>query len=172
MNWLSLAFKALPFVAVAVFAGYGVHRFDSASYARLQARFSQYQAEVAQAQEASQRAASEALQAQAKARTDAESRNETIMAKLESAQHENLTLAASNQFANRLLAAAAKAVPASGSDKAGTASDQSQAIDPATAQRGRQLATNLGTAAAECSDAIERLAALQAELIPQLRRTP
>jgi hypothetical protein len=164
----ALLLKAWPYLLAAAVAGFFVHHWDTARYAALQAAFSKYQAQVALADEASQKAASQALQAQLSAKTVTDARNEAVIEEL---QNEKSSLASSLTFANRLLAAA-KAGATSGGSQVPAANGQPAAhgSTPASGYRPAPDLTQLvSLSATECADAIERFSALQAELAPQLK---
>lgn len=146
------------------------HGIDQARLQDLQAKFSQYQAQVQADNTTAQRAADEALQAEFNARKAAEVTNAEVRQSLESqvadAQRDR-------DFATRLLQRAQNArTTAAGSevpgtfDRPGTAPDSSAPADrPAT-----NLIRLTADSATECRDAIQRLAGLQIELIPQLNK--
>ena len=147
---------------------WATHKLDGASYDALQARFASYQRDVADADAKAQKAASDALQAQINTRLATEANNGKVIQQL---QAERDSAAADRDFARRLLAAA-QAVPTAADHSGTAAAGGSAAPDPARPPGDRPLAQDLGDAAGECRDAIQRLAALQVELQPQLRTPP
>jgi hypothetical protein len=164
----AILLKAWPYLLAAVLAGYGVHRWDASSYAKLQAAFSNYQVEVGLANAASQKAATEALQAQLSAKTVTDARNEAVIEEL---QNEKSQLSSSLTFANRLLAAAKAGAPSgSGQVPATNGKPGASGTTPASGYRPAPDLTQLvSLSATECADAIERLSALQAQIGPQLK---
>jgi len=161
-----LAFLRLawPYLLSAAVAGYGVHELDQIPYGRLQTTFASYKAQVADDDAKAQKAAADALQAQINTRLTTEANNGKVIAQL---AQERDSAAADRDFARRLLAAA-QAKPTTGGGAVPTAGHQPGTSDPAGSSGDRSLVTDLGSAAGECRDAIQRLAGLQAELIPQL----
>lgn len=155
-----------PYVLCVIVAGYLTHRWDLTDYERLQTSFASYKAQVAAADAQAQKAASDALQAQIQTRLTTEANNGKVIQQL---QAERDSAAADRDFARRLLAAA-QAVPAAPSHAGPSAAGGSGADDAPGSSGDRPLAQELGVAAGECRAAIQRLAALQAELAPQLTR--
>ena len=156
---------ALAAVAIGAF---GMHHWDQAAYEKLQASFSKYQAQVAQADAASQKAAQAAMQAQLNEKTETAARNAAVIEEL---QNENGQLTSSLTFANRLLAAAkAGAAPRSGQVPAPNGQPGTPGSPASSGYRPAPDLTQLvSISATECADAIERFSALQAEIIPQLK---
>jgi hypothetical protein len=140
------------------------HTIDGAKYARLQATLVSHDAQYADEHAKAETALADALQAQTKRRLETEANNGKIISQLQS---ERDSAAADRDFARRLLAAA-QAGPAASGDAVSTASGQQRASDAPTAPGDRSLAQDLGDAVGECRNAIQRLAALQAQIIPQL----
>lgn len=167
---LRLAAYLLTALGIAAGAAWATHRLDTARYETLNATFATYQAQAEKNAAASQAAAAAALQAEIARRTDQESKNAQIVSQLT----DQASAARSDaEFARRLLAAAAAPPAASaGGHQNGPADHQPAAPGAPGAPGDRSLAQDLGAAAGECRDAIERLAALQSELIPQLKVTP
>lgn len=130
-----------------------------------EARYSELQASTEQRLADAQAAATQALQKQIQTRLDTEAHNGQVIAQLQADRDSAVSDA---QFARRLLAAA-QAGPAASHPMPIPASGPR--FDDATGPSGdRSLAQDLGDAAGECRNAIQRLAALQAELGPQLTR--
>jgi hypothetical protein len=154
---------AWPYLLAAGIGASAAHEFDRISYGHLQTSFARYKAQVADANEKAQKAAADALQAQINARLTTEARNSEIVSQL-TAERDSVAL--DRDFARRLLAAA----QTSRSGQMSAPGHQPPAPDPPGASGDRPLAQDLGDGAGECRDAIQRLAALQAELIPQLTR--
>ena len=167
---LPLLLKYLPYLIVAAViaggSGYATHKLDKTSYEALQAKFSKYQAEVAEANEASQRAYAKALTDEIDKRNEADANNAQVISKLTS-EKDNLT--AGLVFANRLLSAL-KAQSPSGSHSVPAPPDQPGTPQAPGGGGDQQIAQLLGAAAAECKHNTEALSALQAELIPQMRK--
>jgi hypothetical protein len=163
---LTILSKAWPYVLCSIVAGYLTHRvIDAPRYNALQAEFKGYQAKVTDADDRAQKAANDALEAQIQSRLQTEANNGKVISQL---QNERDAAVSDRDFARRLLAAA-KAQPPAGSSAVSTASGGRRFDDPAGASGDRSLAQDLGDAAGECRNAIQRLAALQAELKPQLK---
>src|ERR1700752_1994221 len=100
----AIIIKYLPYLIaasiVAGISGYTVHHWDTGSYNALQSKFSEYQTQVALAEEASQKAYTKALQDQISQRTITDAHNEAVIAELNlEKSHLNSTL-----FTQRLLA--------------------------------------------------------------------
>lgn len=165
----ALLLKYAPYLAaVLLLFGAGSwtgYKVAQPAYNRLQGQFSDYKAQVAQNELAAQTAATAALQAQIAQRNETEANNAKIIADLQSKAD---SAAADRDFARRLLAAARQAQPAAGNDPATKTQGGSTADGAADASGNRSLVADLGAAAGECRDAIERFSALQAELRPQL----
>lgn len=164
----ALLLKYAPYLAaVLVVFGAGSwtgYKGAQPAYNRLQGQFSDYKAQVAADELAAQKAATAALQAQIAQRNEVESNNAKVIADLQSKAD---SAAADRDFARRLLAAA-QARPAPNSDPATKTQGGSTADGSPDASGNRSLVADLGAAAGECRDAIERFSALQAELRPQL----
>jgi len=152
-------------VLCATLAGYVTHRFDSTDYEALQAQYKGYQAQVADADAKAQEAARDALETQIQTRLQTEANNGKVISQL---QNERDAAVADRDFARRLLAAA-QARPAAPSDPVPATTGGRRFDDPSGPSGDRSLAQDLGDAAGECRSAIQRLAALQAELKPQLK---
>ncbi|MDB6104027.1 MAG: hypothetical protein JWO52_4026 [Gammaproteobacteria bacterium] len=167
MNALEIRLILYGLLSVGIITGtaYATHKLDSAHYESLLAAFSQYQAKVFEDNATAQKAARDALQAQIDAHTSAESNNAKVIASLQS-QVDGAQRDA--EFARKLLAVAANAGAAAGSGSVSKAGSGPGAPGTTGTSGGGSLAQDLGDAAGECRDAIQRLAALQAELIPQL----
>jgi hypothetical protein len=154
-----------PYVLCLVLGGYLTHRtIDVPRYDRLQTSFASYRGQVADENAKAQQAARDAIEAQIKARLKTEANNSAVIQQL---QQERDSAAADRDFARRLLVAAqARSTATSGAmPQAGGGSGSN---DPSGAPGGGSLAEDLAAAAGECRAAIQRLAALQAELAPQL----
>lgn len=163
---LTILRMAWPYLLTAAAGGFISHEIDQIPYERLQTSFSSYKAQVAAANAQAQKAASDALQAQIQTRLTTEANNGKVIAQLQS---ERDGAVADAQFARRLLAAA-QALPTTPSHPGASTPGGSGADDPAGSSGDRPLAQELELAAGECRAAIQRLAALQAELGPQLTR--
>lgn len=162
---LAILGKTWPYVLCAIVAGYLTHSLvDAPRYDGLQAKFSSYQAETAQQAANAERAARSALQDQIATRLATEANNGKVISQL---QNERDAAVADRDFARRLLTAA-QAKPAAPSGAVPPAAGGRRSDDPSGASSDRSLAQDLGDAAGECRSAIQRLAALQAELAPQL----
>jgi hypothetical protein len=156
-----------PYVLCAILAGYLTHRvIDVPHYDALQAEYVGYKAQVADADAKAQEAAKDAVEAQIQTRLATEANNGKVIAQL---QAERDSAAVDRDFARRLLAAA-QAKPATTGDPVSAAIDRPGTDGAAGASSDRSLAQDLGDATGECRAAIQRLAALQAELAPQLSR--
>lgn len=166
---LTVLSKAWPYVLCAMVAGYLTHRLvDVPRYDALHMAYSKYQAEVSQADAKAQAAARDAVQAQIQTRLQTESHNGEIIQQL---QAERDSAVSDRDFARRLLAAA-QAKPTPSSHSVPATAGGSGTDDSAGASGDRSLTQDLGDAAGECRSAIQRLAALQAELAPQLSTMP
>jgi hypothetical protein len=163
-----LAFLKLawPYLLAAGVGGFAIHEADTIPYNRLQASLSSYKAQVADENAKAQKAAADALQEQIDKRLTTEANNEKVISQLTA---ERDSTAADRDFARRLLAAA-QARPTAGRGPVPGAADQHGTTQGAKPSGDGSLAQDLGDAAGECRDAIQRLAALQTELIPQLKR--
>ena len=156
---------AWPYILVASLGMYGGYRLESADKEVLQAKFDLYQSQVAQANADAQRASSDALEAQIQTRLQTEANNGKIIQQLQSQRDGAM---ADRDFARRLLAAAQAESTASGGAVPKTADRPGAPSAPGNGSD-QPLADEVGDAAIECRDAIERFAAAQAQLIPQLR---
>lgn len=167
---MSLLFSILkltwPYVLCSIVAGYLTHWvIDVPRYDALQTSLASYKAQQADKDAAAQKAAADALEAQINSRLATEANNGKVISQL---QNERDAAVADRDFARRLLAAAkARAPAASGAVPA--AAGGRRFDDPSGPSGDRSLAQDLGDAAGECRSAIQRLAALQAELKPQLK---
>lgn len=173
MNPLEIRLLAYGLLLLGIIGAtaWATHRFDEAHYETLRAAFAQYQAQVQKDNADAKGALASALQAQIDTRVATEKHNEQLQSSLQQVQADAASAHADADFAHRLLAAAQNAGPATG----GTAVPKApggRGSDGAASSAGDQpAATLLGDvagAAAECRDAIQRLAALQLELSPQL----
>jgi hypothetical protein len=167
MSALLLRFAPYIIAVLAVF-GAGIwtgHELDKPALARVRSEYAAFQIQVAHQQAASQKAATDALEAQIAARNVTEVANAKIIQQLQSRAD---TAESDRDFARRLLNAAAQSRPVAGGDPGAKAEGGRPADDPAAASGDRPLAEDLGLAAGECRDAIQRFSALQAELAPQL----
>jgi hypothetical protein len=165
----ALLIKYAPYIlgALALF-GAGIwtgHELDKPAYAKLQGQYEAFQVQVANVQAASQKAATDALEAQIAARNATEEHNAQIIRTLQSRAD---TAESDRDFARRLLAAATQSRPATGGDPGPKTQGGQRPDDPPAASSDRPLTDLLGAAAGECRDAIQRFSALQAELAPQL----
>lgn len=160
--------KYAPYLAIAAvlmgFGGYVTHRWDTASYNRLQGQYSAYQAQIAQNQLAAQAAANAALQDQINARLSVEAHNAQVITALQSQVDDT---AADRDRANRLLELAAR------ENRSGTRPVSQTADQPGAAPAGQtagpvNLAGLLVAVKDECVRNAGQLDALQAELKPQL----
>ena len=159
---------AWPYLLSAAIAGLGVHELDQIPYARLQTTFASYKAQVADANEKAQQAATDALQAQINARLTTEANNGKVISQIQS---ERDAAVADAQFAKRLLAAA-QARPAATGDPVPTTAGGSGSHGAASAPGNRptpEFSQLIADSATECRVAIQRLTALQLELAPQLK---
>ncbi|HSX78531.1 MAG TPA: hypothetical protein VLQ80_08185 [Candidatus Saccharimonadia bacterium] len=163
--------KFAPWIAAALvclgIGGWAGHKAAQPAYNRLASQYEAFQLTVAHDQAAGQKAATEALQAQINERNATEARN----AQLEQSLHSIQDRAAERDadFARRLLAAARKAGSTPGPDSVSKGKGEQHATDPPDASGDRSLTTDLGDAAGECTDAIQRLAALQLEITTQVQ---
>lgn len=157
---------AYPWLIGAALGGYGAHEFDQIPYSRLQTTLASERTQHADEVAAGQKAAADALQAQINTRLTTEANNGKVIAQLTADRD---SAAADRDFARRLLSAA-QAKPATSSGQVSAAGHQPGIAPGAAAPGDGSLAQDLGAAAGECRDAIQRLAALQIELIPQLTR--
>lgn len=150
-------------LAIGIFGGY---KLEEGRYAAEKAARVQDQLAYSQARETAQKAANDALQKQIQARLDAENHNGQILSQL--AQERDSAVSA-RTLAERLLAAA-QARPHAGAGPVPTADHQPGA--PGASQGGgdQSITDILAAAAADCRDAIQRFAALQQQIIPQLSR--
>lgn len=170
----ALLLKFAPWIGgVLVLLGLGGwcgYKLAQPAYNRLQGQYEAFQLTVANQQAAQQKAATDALEAQIAQRNQTEARNAQLEQSLSSIQDQATTAQRSADFANRLLAAARKAAPASG-PSVPEAPGHSPVADPASSSADGStpdLAGLIAGAATECRDAIQDYAALQLELAPQL----
>jgi len=166
---IGYALMALGIIGV---TAYATHRLDDARYEALQVEYADYRTQVQADAVTAQKAYATALQAQIDHRTNLEASNAQTIASLTSQAD---AARQSADFAQRLLASSLSAGSAAAGHPVPGAGGQPGAHDP-TAGAGDQstpdLARDVADSASECRDAIERLAALQVELAPQLRSNP
>jgi hypothetical protein len=167
MTALLLKFSPYVIGAVALF-GAGIwsgHELGKPRYAKLQSEYSAFQVEVANAQAASQKAATDALEAQIAARNATEEHNAQIIRQL---QNRADTAESDRDRANRLLELAAQSRSQPSGRDLPKAADQPGTAPASQAGRTESLADLLIAARAECSGNADRYDALIAELKPQL----
>lgn len=150
---------------------YATHKLDDARYESLRSDFSGYKAQVATDDATAHTALANALQAQIDSRNATEARNAQLQTSLQSVQADAVAAHRDVDFANRLLAAAAHAGTAAASSAVSKAQGGSGAADTPGASGDRStpnLIADVTDSATECRDAIQRLAALQLEIAPQI----
>lgn len=147
------------------------HELDSVAYGHLETQFADYKTQSQSDHNIALKALNDALAAQQKAREATEKFNDQISTSLTAVQSDAAAAHRDADFAQRLLAAAKNA----GTVAPGAAVPAPQggpgAANPTLAlgdRRPGDLAGLTTGAVAECRNAIERLAALQIELSPQL----
>lgn len=157
-----------PYLVIAGFGAFGAwyvtHKLDTASLDALQAKYSQYVAQVAQAEETAQKAATDALARQLQQQKTTEDNNAAIIAKLEA----DKTAAESDRDIAVRLFNGAKAANDPGSGSMSKAVNQPPASASSGASGGGSLTTDLAAAIGECRRNAARLNALIAEISPQL----
>lgn len=157
-----------PYVLCALVAGYLTHRvIDVPRYDALQTSLASYKAQEAAKDEAAQKVATDALQAQIDTRLATEANNGKVISQLQSERDAAVT---DRDFARRLLAAAqATAAPGRGGMSAAAGGSGTHDSTGAPGDRpAAELAQLIADSATECRIAIQRLTALQEELRPQL----
>lgn len=165
--------KAWPYLLAAAVAAAGsvwiTHRLDTVALDSLQAKYSQYVAQSETLEAAQEAAANKAISAQLQTHLTIETTNAQVIGSLQDQVDAAKSDAA---FAKQLLSAAAKAQSAGSGSVFATGSGP--AADDATKGSSDKSAFNLlGVATdsiTECRDAIQRLAALQLEIAPQLKQ--
>lgn len=170
----ALLLKYLPYLIAAALvaggSGYVVHHWDSASYNVLQASFEKYKAEVATAQEASQKAATQALQDQMDEKLEDNRRNgQVIHELLQKSADADARHSADSAYIRRLLNGSS-ASTASGSGQVPATGDQPGTIGAGGESGVEQVANLCADTREEDQRNADRLDALLAELTPQLRR--
>lgn len=169
---LSLLGKYWPYILI-LFAGvgiggYGMHKADSIPLNALQAKYSQYVAQVATENANANMAYADGLAKQLKDFQDTTAHNAQVMQGL---RDENASTAADLDFARRLLNAA-RAQPAA---QATTGKGAGGGSDPAGVPKDgadQSLVSVVGGAAGECREALQHLIGLQDEVIPQTQKVP
>jgi len=150
---------------------WATHEFDSGSYSKLEAQFADYRTQSTADHDAALKALNDALSAQIQAREATEKRNEQIAQSLTNVQNDAAAAHRDADFAQRLLAAAKNPGPAAPGPAVSATQGGSGANGPAATLGDRRAGDLPGLttgAIAECRNAIERLAALQLQLAPQL----
>lgn len=153
-----------PYVLCAGIASYLSHRWEQTRYDALQAKFSAYQTQVAQADEKAQQSARDALQAQIQTRLQTEANNGKVIAQL---QAERDRAVSDRDIAQRLLIAA-KAPAASSGGQLPKAPDRPTPPAASPQDSGGSLTEALAAAIDECRSNADQLDALIAEIRPQL----
>lgn len=161
-----LAFLRLawPYLLAATVGGIGAHELDQIPYDRQVTAFASYKAQVAEANEKAQKAATAALQAQINTRLTIEANNEKVVSQL---MAERDSTAVDLDLSRRLLSAAA-ARPASPSHSMPQAAGGQPAPAASPASGGGSLTQELAAAIDECRSNADQLDALIAEIKPQL----
>lgn len=171
----ALLLKFAPWIAgvLGIFAvsAFLTHKVDSIALSRLQSAYDADKVTWAQSQASAQKAAADALQAQIAQRNATEARNAELQSSLAQTQADAVAAHRDADFASRLLAAARQAASRpSGGQVPGSQGGQ-QPADSSGASGNRPAADLFGLtrdSAAECRNAIERLATLQLEIATQL----
>ena len=166
---LSLLSKAWPYLLAAVIAGYGVHKLDGARYNALQAKFSQYQAQVALAQEASQKAYTKALQDQIDQKADSDRHNAEVISDLSKKTASAQLRLNSDAAYIRSLLNGPGSNPSSGSVQMPAPGNQPGATPSSGTGGFEQVAELCADTREEDERNADRLDALIAELKPQLK---
>lgn len=160
-------------IAAVLAAGIGgvADRFilEQPKYEKLQTDFSNYKAQQAGLLAQQQAAYAAGLAKQLKDFQGTVANNAQVMKDLQS---ENTTVTADRDFARRLLNAA-RAQPTAANPPAGTGAGGGPVATGMPKNPGDgSLVGLIGGATGECRDAMQRLAALQDEVIPQLKVNP
>lgn len=165
---LSLLGKYWPYIAIlvggSILGAYAMHKADSVPLSALQAKYSQYVAQVATENAAAQKAAADVIAAQLKQHQTIEANNDAIITKL---QADKASAESDRNIALRLLHSAATA-NSPGSGGVPEAADQSTALGASPADGGTTLTSDLAAAIGECRSNADQLDALIAELKPQI----
>lgn len=144
---------------------YATHKLDDARYESLEAQYAKYQSQVQADAVTSQKAATDALQAQIDARISAEANNAKVIQTLQSKADGARSDA---DLANRLLNSAIETGAAAAGDKMPKAAGGSIASAAGGTQERAGLETSVAGAIGECERNANRLDALIAEIRPQL----
>lgn len=161
---LALLAKGWPYILCAIVAGYLTHHFDSGSYARLELQKAQEESQWAEERVKAQKASQDALEAQVKARLNAEAHNSQVIDELQKRVDTSVADAA---LAHRLLIAARQAVAAAGSPVL-EAGDQPGATPAGTAPGNGPIGAALADTFTECKRNSAQLNALIQQIQPQL----
>jgi hypothetical protein len=167
MSALLLRFAPYIIAVLAVF-GAGIwtgHELDKPALARVRSEYAAFQIQVAHQQAASQKAATDALEAQIAARNITEANNAQIIRQLQSRAD---TAESDRDRANRLLELAAQARPVAGGDQLSETAGQPGTAPAGQASGANGLAELLVRTKQECADNADKLDALIAEIKPQL----
>ena len=164
----ALLLKLLPYLAAIAVGAFGMHYLDGAHYNALDASFSKYKAQMAEAAVASQKAYTAALQAQIDDRTKVEQSNSESIQRL---SDENKALTADRDhtvaMVRRLLNPPQASTPSGGAKLPQAGSGQGSAGTSGAAGN-EQVVQLLADAHDECIKNANRLDALIAEIKPQL----
>jgi seryl-tRNA synthetase len=155
---------------IAGFSGYTVHHWDTGSYNALQAKFSKYQTEVEEAQEASQKAYTKALQDQIDQKADSDRHNAEVISDLSKKTASAQARLNSDAAYIRSLLNGSSPNSSSGSVQVSPPGNKPGAAAPGGESGIEQVADLCAATREEDERNADQLDALIAELLPQLKR--